>query len=41
MLQEAAKPLAANPKLCNLSIKKSYEQIIDTQSSKFSGLPTK
>src|SRR5262249_50344399 len=32
MLQAAAKPLASNPKLRNLivSIKKSYEQIIDT-----------
>lgn len=32
LLQEAAKPLAANPKLRNLilGVKKSYEQIIDT-----------
>ena len=31
-MQEAAKPLATNPKLRNLilGVKKSYEQIIDT-----------
>jgi type I restriction enzyme R subunit len=34
LLQEAAKPIAANPKLRNLilAVKKSYEQIIDTVS---------